>query len=301
MSTSRGYILRVAVCLWALVVVTAPAARAADPMFLTHPQGTNADPLGWDLDDDLYGGPAGFPDPLETMNRCTLRFNRYLDRWFLNPVTRAYAFVLPAPVRTAIRRFLENINSPPVLVNDLLQREWRDAGTTVARFVVNSTAGAAGFFDVATRFGLENHDSDFGQTLALAGLKSGPFIVLPGLGPTTVRDGFGLLVDGLFRPTTYLFGPGAEIVYQGSEGFVVREANFEALQALEESSVDYYAALRNAYYQDRTAEIWSRREHHRTNGDADGSRGSWDEWQPGTPPRVGPAARAVLRARWPRS
>jgi phospholipid-binding lipoprotein MlaA len=192
-----------------------------------------------------------------------LRFNQHLDRWLLNPVTRVYGFIVPAAGRRAVRRIFANLNCPSILVNDLLQREWKDAGVTASRFALNTTIGLAGMLDPATALGLERHDSDFGQTLALAGVKSGPFIMLPALGPITFRDFFGLFVDALFRPTTYFLGPGAEIIYNGSSGFVTREGNFEALQALEASSVDYYSALRNAYYQDRTAMIWKRREHHR--------------------------------------
>lgn len=316
-----GYISCVTLCAWVLAMAPATTVRAADPMFLAGPQGSTSDPLGWELDEDLQPATANFPDPFEMINRQTLRFNQHLDRCLLNPLTRVYGFILPTPVRMSVRNFFTNLNCPPVMVNDLLQREWKDAGTTATRFALNSTAGVAGFFDIAAKIGWQTHESDFGQTLALAGVKSGPFIVLPVLGPTTARDGTGLLVDALFRPTTYLLGLGAEIVYRGSAGFVIRDANFDALQALEQSSVDYYAALRNAYYQDRIAAIWARRQHHRSPSNADGEGGGTDpqhqqasangatrtgpsaigdRWQPGSPPRLGPASRAVLRARWPR-
>jgi phospholipid-binding lipoprotein MlaA len=178
-------------------------------------------------------------------------------------------------VKKAVQRFFVNLNSPAVMMNDLLQREWSDAGNTVSRFLINTTVGMAGFFDPAAEFGFMGHNSDFGQTLALAGVQSGPFLMLPILGPTCVRDSFGGIVDLMFRPTTYLLGPGDQLVYTtvwgGSSGIVQREANADALRALEESSIDYYAALRNAYYQTRIAQIWYRREHHRANpaGDID--------------------------------
>jgi len=228
------------------------AEPAADPLF---------------EDDAAAAQPMGFPDPLEKVNRCTFRANLVVDRFVLDPVASAYAFVVPAPGRRAVRRALANLNAPATFVNDVLQLEPRDAGVTVARFALNTTVGVAGIFDVAEKIGLERHDSDFGQTLALAGLPSGPYVVLPVLGPTTARDGTGYLVDFLFRPTTYFLAPATLLVstsiQEGSAGIAAREQHDEALRALEASSMDYYAAFRNAYYQDRTAQIWSRREHRR--------------------------------------
>lgn len=256
---------RVVVALLALLVVTVPVPVRADDSG-TDTQ-ANADPLAWELDEDLAESP-GFPDPFEGVNRQTLRFNQHLDRWVLRPVVRAYGLLVPSPGRRAVRRFFANLNCPSILVNDLLQREWNDARVTASRFAINTTIGLAGILDPASGRGFQRHDSDFGQTMALVGVKSGPFIMLPALGPITARDFFGLFIDALFRPTTYLLGPGAEIIYSGSSGFVAREGAFDAMQALEASSVDYYSALRNAYYQDRTAMIWSRREHHRSALDA---------------------------------
>lgn len=221
-----------------------------------------------EFEEELEAQPASFPDPLEPMNRAMLSFNQGLDRWIFSPITTGYRFVVPKPVRQSLVRFLVNLDSPVVLANDLLQREWRDAGTTVGRFGINTTVGLAGFFDPATSFGLEGHNSDFGQTLAIEGVPSGAYIVLPGLGPTTVRDGFGDVVDLMFRPLTFVLGPGNTLLYSsiygGSMGLVFMDAHADELRMLEESSVDFYAALRNAYYQNRTAEIWERRADHQS-------------------------------------
>jgi phospholipid-binding lipoprotein MlaA len=223
-----------------------------------------ADPFADELAAEIDARPLGFPDPLERMNRSTLRLNQGIDRWVLDPVTTVYRFVVPDPARQALRRVLRNLNSPSILVNDLLQGEWEGAGTTVARFMLNTTLGVAGVLDPAARFGLAEHTADFGQTLALAGVGSGPFLMLPVLGPTTARDGVGTLVDVLFRPTFYVLGPADQLLYStiygGSAGLATFEEHTDALDALEDSSVDYYAALRNAYYQDRMAQIWHRRE-----------------------------------------
>jgi phospholipid-binding lipoprotein MlaA len=219
-----------------------------------------------ELDTELEKQPAGFPDPFERVNRGTLDFNRHVDRWVLDPITQVYRFLVPDPARRAVRRLLANLNSPAVLVNDLLQREWKDGGVTVTRFALNTTLGCAGIFDPASNFGYAAHRADFGQTLALEGVKSGPFIMLPVFGPTTMRDGVGYLVDILFRPTTYILGPADQLVFTtvhgSSAGLATRDENAQALEALEESSVDYYAALRNAYYQHRHAQIWARHDRH---------------------------------------
>ena len=223
---------------------------------------------------------SGFPDPLESVNRGIFAFNQQVDRFLLDPITRVYRFIVPDPAKRAVRRAFANLNAPSVLANDLMQREWRDAGVTAGRFVINSTFGMVGLVDCAAEVGLPRHDSDFGQTLALVGVPSGPYLVLPILGPTNVRDGSGYVVDLLFRPTTWLIGPGdllffstpifqpgEEIVLNsiqtGGAGISIREEHVDELKALKESSLDYYAALRNAFYQHRIAEIWDRRGSHR--------------------------------------
>jgi phospholipid-binding lipoprotein MlaA len=215
-----------------------------------------ADPLA---DDDQAAN--GFPDPFEPFNRAVLRMNLGVDHWFIDPVARGYAFVVPSPARRAIRRALDNLNAPAVFVNDVLQLHPKDAGVTVGRFVLNTTVGVAGLFDPASKVGLDAHDNDFGSTLSLAGMPSGPYLMLPIVGPTTARDGTGFLVDFLFRPTTYILTPGAQIVFTSVEestaGIAARDAHSEGLRALQESSIDYYAALRNAFYQNRVAEIAS--------------------------------------------
>lgn len=230
------------------------------------------DPLFDDFfDEEFDGGPVGYPDPAESTNRGVFAFNRQVDKWILDPVTRAYQWVVPKPGRDAISRMFTNLGSTKTLVNDFLQLEWKDAGVTGTRLVVNTTVGVVGLFDVAELMGLEGHESDFGQTLALAGTPSGPYIVLPLLGPGTVRDGFGTVVDGFFQPTYYiigpsnlLFGPTEILIYGGSAGISTRDRHFRELKALQESSVDFYAALRSGYYQRRVDEIWGRREGHRT-------------------------------------
>lgn len=231
-----------------------------------------ADPLFDDIFDEEYEeAPTGYPDPLENTNRGTFAFNRQVDRFILDPVTKAYRWAVPKVARDGIANVFQNLGSTKTLVNDFLQLEWKDASVTSARLLINSTVGVVGVFDVAAQFGLEGHESDFGQTLALAGTPSGPYIVLPVLGPANIRDGVGTVIDGFFQPTYYIlgpadliFGPAEILIYSGSSGISTRDRHFLELKALEDSSVDFYAALRSGYFQDRVAEIWTRREGHRT-------------------------------------
>jgi phospholipid-binding lipoprotein MlaA len=244
-------------------LMAAPAAIAQDEA---------PDPLFDDIFDEGYeAGPSGYPDPAETTNRGVFAFNRQVDKWILDPITEAYQFIFPKPVRNAISNFFLNLGSTKTLVNDVLQLEWIDASVTTGRLVVNTTIGIAGFFDVAAKMGLERHESDFGQTLALAGTPSGPYIVLPILGPANVRDGVGFVVDGFFQPTFYILGPAdlfigptEVLIYSGTSGLSTRDRHYAEFQALRDSSIDFYAAVRSGFYQDRIDAIWGRRPGHRT-------------------------------------
>jgi len=195
------------------------------------------------------------PDPFETANRGLLYFNNGVDRFLLDPASKAYQFVMPDFAERALLRAFANFNSPVTLVNDVFQLEFRRAGVTLSRLVVNSTVGLAGFIDVAEHMGLEGHVSDFGMTLAKAGAGSGPYIVIPVLGPSTARDAVGFGVDLLFRPLFYLIGPFDFLFVGTGNGFLVRASYMEELEALREGSVDYYATLRNAYFQRRAKQL----------------------------------------------
>lgn len=194
-------------------------------------------------------------DPLEGMNRRIFRGNRVLDRVLLDPVARGYRWVLPETVRGSVRSVFENLGSPGVIVNDLLQGEGSMAGDASARFLVNTTVGLAGIWDPAARIGYEAHTSDFGQTLGRAGWDSGPYLVLPVFGPNTTRDLVGDVVDLALRPDTWLLPLASRLVLGSTDGISLRDAHFEAINALEASSVDFYAAMRSAFLMDRKATI----------------------------------------------
>ncbi|MDG2049405.1 MAG: VacJ family lipoprotein [Myxococcota bacterium] len=245
---------------------------ADDPFYGERPV---EDPYGFDdeadaLFDDEFDleadAPPGFPDPFERFNRGALQFNNFLDRFVLDPITIGYRVIFPEFVRRSINRVFDNVNSTQTLVNDIFQLEWKDAGVTTARLLVNSTIGIGGILDPAERFGLERHVSDFGQTLAIAGTPSGPYLVLPILGPSDVRDGLGLGVDAIFHPTFYLLGGTDVLFFSGSSGLTERARHYEEFKALQESSIDFYAALRSGFYQNRQAQIWNRRESRRPEG-----------------------------------
>lgn len=233
---------------------TVAAAEEPDPLFDD------------DYDEDFDVGPAPPEDPFEGINRRTHALNEELDRWVLDPITWTYRKVTPEFFRDGMRNFFWNLSEPTTMMNDLLQREWDDAAVSLTRLVVNSTLGVGGLFDPASSLGMPPHESDFGQTMALAGVGSGPYVVLPLVGPSTVRDGVGLAVDVVFRPSTFVVPLADQLVFTtiqgGGFGLTVREEYYDQLKVLKESSIDYYSALRSAYAQTREAEIWDRRQHH---------------------------------------
>ena len=245
--------LRLACLALAATLAVGCAGRSGPPSTIA---GTPAQ-LGYD---ELFDEPENdVEDPLESFNRPVFGLNRGMDRFLIDPISRAYSFAVPGIARRAIRRVFVNLNSPAVLVNDLLQLAPRRAGVIGARFVINTTVGLVGLWDAAERVGLQSHQNDFGITLAKYGVGSGPYLVLPVLGPTTARDAFGELVDLLLLPQTWFFGPTTWVfaAYQGSDGFTLLDVHRDALKALEESSVDFYVAMRFAYLSNRTAELRS--------------------------------------------
>jgi phospholipid-binding lipoprotein MlaA len=238
-----------------LVVPSRVRAVEAEPDVVEAAAG-DADPLyGDDFDRELEAQPSGFWDPFEPVNRGLLHVNRFVDRVLLDPVTNAYDWIVPERVEPAIRRMFQHFATPAELLNDLLQFRFRHAGGTAARFIVNTGTGPMGLYDFARCNGLVHHHADFGQTLASWGIPSGPYLILPVFGPSNVRDGFGDLVDGLLHPARYFLGPAQQLTFGSGAGLATREKHYKALNELEKSTIDFYAALRNAYYQARMAEI----------------------------------------------
>jgi len=223
---------------------------AADAWAELGPIPTDADLL---FEDDAPD--PGERDPLEPVNRGVFGFNEAVYNWVVDPFASAYQWVMPAPGRRAVRRFFVNLGEPVTLVNDLLQLRPLRAGSTGARILINTTAGVGGLFDPAEAWGIERHTSDFGGTLAVYRIGSGPYLVIPLMGPSTARDAFGQLVDGMLRPDTWLLSAGPRLVVAASGGFTTYAIERERLEALRDTSVDFYAALRSAYLMDRDARV----------------------------------------------
>ena len=196
-------------------------------------------------------------DPWEPFNVKMFAFNREFDRFILKPVATAWNFVLPDPVQRSVHNALVNVDVVRRLTNNLLQLKFGGAGREVSRFVINSTIGVAGLFDVAkNQFGIEASDEDTGQTFGVWGIQSGPFLVLPILPVTTVRDGIGMAFDAAMNPLAWTVLPfyatlGMHATYTINE----RSMNLQTYEQVEESVIDLYSAVRNAYLQRRAAAI----------------------------------------------
>lgn len=192
-------------------------------------------------------------DPWEPFNERMFAFNRALDRWFLKPAANVYRHIMPEPFQIVIANGFDNIRFVPRLVNSLLQQKWGGAGRELARFAINSTAGIGGLFDPAgDYFGIKRSREDFGQTLAVYGAGPGPYLILPVLPPLTVRDGIGRAVDGAMDPLTYvlpfLFD---RLGMQLGDMLNDRAVNYDLFQGFEESTIDMYSAVRDAYLRRR--------------------------------------------------
>lgn len=188
------------------------------------------------------------PDPWEGFNRVMYRFNDTMDRYVLRPVAVGYKKVTPTPVRTGISNFFINLRSPIVMLNDLLQGKVKQAGKDTTRFVVNSTIGLAGFVDVARRMDLPANDEDFGQTLGKWGMGSGPYLVLPFIGPSSVRDGIGLGVDSASHPRRYVLDSKVDWGLWAVDGINTR-ANLLDVEGIVQG--DKYLFIRDLYLQRR--------------------------------------------------
>jgi phospholipid-binding lipoprotein MlaA len=185
-----------------------------------------------------------------------------LDRLLIRPLAELYRNMVPPPVRDRITGITTNMKEPVIFANNLLQGEFGKAETTFERFGTNTVLGGAGMFDVATGWGMQQQTGDFGQTLAVWGVKEGPYLVLPFFGPSNFRDAVGLGVDMVMSPWGYLAYDGGngtgnrfEIASFSADGLTQREQNIEALDALRSGSLDFYAQMRSVYRQYRAKQI----------------------------------------------
>lgn len=190
-------------------------------------------------------------DPFEPMNRAVYSFNDALDQAVMQPLAKGYRAVLPSFVRTGISNFFSNINDILIALNNLLQGKVVAAASDMGRVVVNSTLGLGGLFDVATNMGLEKHNEDFGQTLGFWGVGDGPYLVLPFLGPSNLRDAIGRAVDAKGDPLGFLRDIPWRNSLWGTRVVNQRAELLDTSKILETAALDPYEFLRDGYLQRR--------------------------------------------------
>ena len=205
------------------------------------------------------GEPTQIADPLEPVNRYIFAANLALDTTVIEPVATVYRNIVPDPARDSVRNFLRNLESPVLLTNDVLQRDIGAAGVTTKRFFINTTVGILGLFDRAADMGLARRDEDFGQTMGTYGVGPGVYLVLPILGPSSLRDAAGNFVDYYFDPLNYYAGntdrANISFLRAGIRGIDTRARVIETLDEIERTSIDFYATIRSLYHQRRQSEI----------------------------------------------
>src|SRR3989475_13306232 len=220
-------------------VAAAPAERPTTDLTITAPQRGSGD-----LDTEQY-------DPWESFNEKMFTFNYNVDKYALKPVARGYRAVVPEQAQIMIGNVVNNVTWVPRFINSLLQGKWEGALREVSRFVLNSTLGLGGLFDPGKVAELQPRPEDFGQTLGLWGVSSGPFLVLPLVGPTTVRAGLGKGVDSAMNPLTYFVPFVGQVGMKVGDTVNDRALNYDLFAGVEASAVDLYSSVRHFYLKRR--------------------------------------------------
>ena len=208
--------------------------------------------------------PSNVKDCFEGLNRATFAFNQTLDGVLFEPVAKAYR-VLPSPVRTGVENSLNNLSNLVTIPNNILQGDFEEAGVNTGRFAINTTLGILGIFDVATQMGFSEYvKEDYGQSLGSSGVGPGCYLVLPVLGPSTIRDTAGSVINVFggdpwynvsVKNDTRYFNEKDYYISRGSDGINFRAKNIEAFDNLEENAIDFYASVKSLYLQDRKQKI----------------------------------------------
>ena len=225
--------------------------------------------------------PTEIKDCFEKINRATFAFNQALDGVIFKPVASVYR-VLPSPVKTGVSNSLNNLSNVVTIPNNILQGEFKKAGVNSGRFIINTTVGILGFIDVAQHLGLPEYEKeDYGQSLATMGVGPGCYIVLPVLGPSTVRDASASLInfnggDAWYNITvnndTRHFSDFDYYASKATSGVDFRAKNFDAIDNLKTNSIDFYASVKSLYLQDRQQKILNTNKITETQNDSD-----WEE------------------------
>jgi phospholipid-binding lipoprotein MlaA len=198
-------------------------------------------------------------DPLEPLNRQIFELNQFLDGILLKPAAQVYVAAVPGDARDALRRVIDNMKEPTIVINNALQGEFTRAKISFGRLALNTTIGVLGIIDVGKRFGLDKQTGDFGQTLFVWGLPEGPYLVLPVLGPSNPRDAIGVIVDSYGDPLDYLANAKdldeLEIGRFAADGIDQRARVLDVLEDLQKNALDFYAQLRSLSRQRRAVEL----------------------------------------------
>lgn len=235
---------------------------------LLQPVHAQVNPLGEDTDAIVEPTPELVEegarieyDPWEPYNVHMFEFNRGVDRYVLKPVAQGYNFIVPNPLQRGFRNAFDNLDVVRKVVNNTLQGKFLGAGKELTRFVINSTVGVVGLFDVAKDgLGIEPADQDMGITLGFYGVGPGPYLIVPILPPLTVRDGVGVAADALMNPLVWLTPFYVPLSITVHETVNNRSLNLGTIEKLEESSIDFYGAVRNAYLETRAQRVKEARE-----------------------------------------
>jgi phospholipid-binding lipoprotein MlaA len=195
-------------------------------------------------------------DPWEVYNRHMFEFNERADQYVIKPVAEGYVKVVPEPVRDCVNNVFRNLGDIGNAINNLLQGKPYEASSDICRVAINTTVGLLGCFDVASKVGLTRSNEDFGQTLGRWGIGSGPYFVLPLLGPSTVRDTFGRVPDSYADPVTYINGTGYQIAAQSARLINIRANLLEAGRLVEGAALDKYQFVRDGYLQRRRNQLY---------------------------------------------
>lgn len=193
-------------------------------------------------------------DPIEPLNRAIFQFNHTVDGVILKPIAQGYSEVVPERGRVMVSNLVSNVKEPVTFANSVLQLDAKNSFSTLWRFMINSSVGVGGLFDAASEVGLKNRDTGLGDTFAMYGADAGPYIIIPILGPSTVRDGLGRLGDTLMDPVSYT----KNSVFYSVVAVKTIDARYHNLKLLDDvykSSLDPYATIRSGYMQHRASEI----------------------------------------------
>jgi phospholipid-binding lipoprotein MlaA len=198
----------------------------------------------------------GGSDPFESVNRVTAAFNGGLDSFLVKPVAKTYKFITPGPIQMMVSNFFGNLSDVWTGANNVLQGKPKEAVSDFTRFTLNTVWGLLGLVDVASDLGLEKHNEDFGQTLGVWGVSPGPYLVLPVLGPSSVRDTAGLIPDSFASPLRKVTHSNARYGLYGLRAVDTRAGFLSAERFMDSASLDDYAFFRNGFFQRRYSQVY---------------------------------------------